>query len=93
MSPGAGALFWALSALGLALIGWMLVMWRFDYPWYRAFLFPVTIALMMGISLRSAYQFWRGETRWKGRVLRGLGDGSAGDLSGEALEERESPAK
>lgn len=88
VSPGAGALFWAASAFGLALVGWILVMRRFDYPWYRALFFPLSIALVMGIGVRSAFQYWRGEARWKGRTLPGL----AGGTGEEAPEKPQPPA-
>ena len=70
---------WTILAMGLALVGWIVVVRRFGYPLYYAFLFPVTIALTMGIATRSAYKFWRGEASWKGRTLPGLGEESSGE--------------
>jgi chlorobactene glucosyltransferase len=76
-SPDVATLMWAGSAIGLALAGWGLCLWRFGHPWYRAVFYPASIALVIGIALRSATLFWRGEACWKGRALPGLdSDGS-----------------
>ncbi len=72
LSTATGPLWWASAAICLALTGWILVMWRFGHPWYRAFLYPLTILLTMGIALHSAVLFWRGRASWKGRALPGL---------------------
>ena len=58
------------------------------YPWYRAFLYPLTIVAIMGICVRSAVQFWRGEARWKDRVLPGIGAEVALVPEGESVEHR-----
>ena len=60
---------------------------RFEYPWYRAFLFPVTIAIMMGIGLRSAFKFWRGQASWKDRTLPGVGEEPQGELGAQTASE------
>ncbi len=78
-SPGSGSLFWVGAALCLALASWLLVSWRFGHPWYRAFFYPLTVALIMGIGVRSAILFWRGKACWKDRTLPGI----AGDSSCE----------
>jgi chlorobactene glucosyltransferase len=78
-SPHAATLMWAGTAIVLALANWGLCSWRFGQPWYRAVLYPASIAIILGIAVRSATLFWRGEARWKGRTL----PGTATDRSGK----------
>lgn len=70
--PGEGPPFWAGVAVVLAFASWALTMWRFGQPVRRALLYPMIVACVLGISVRSALQFRRGEASWKGRTLPGV---------------------
>lgn len=77
LSSAGGPPFWAGAAVCLTLAVWSMVMWRFGQPLYRAFFYPLTIALILGIAVRSAVLFWRGQARWKDRTLPGLTRGAS----------------
>jgi len=59
----------AIAAIALALLLWGLFCWRFEFPLYLAFLYPVIIALVIFIALRSLLFTLRGRATWKGRTL------------------------
>jgi hypothetical protein len=59
----------AIAAIVLALLLWGLFCWRFSFPLYLAFLYPVIIALVIFIALRSLLLTLQGRTTWKGRTL------------------------
>jgi len=59
----------AIAAMALALLLWGLFCWRFGFPLYLAGLYPVIMALVIFIALRSLLLTLRGRTTWKGRTL------------------------
>lgn len=67
--PGVSVV-WLGAAIVLALASWILALWRFRYPWLWAFLYPVTIALIIALGIRSAFLYRRGKACWKGRQIR-----------------------
>lgn len=61
----------ALGGVGLALALWGLSNQRFRFHWFTTLLYPVCVALAIGVATRSAVQSTRGRTQWKGRRLPG----------------------
>ena len=59
----------ALAAMALAFLLWGLFCWRFGFPLYLACLYPVIMALVIFIALRSLLLTLQGRTTWKGRTL------------------------
>ncbi len=60
---------WALVCIGLALVSWTIVSRRAGYPAYQPLLYPLTIAVVLAIGLRSVVLTVLGRATWKGRRL------------------------
>ena len=60
---------WAALAAGLAFFSWSLVLWRFRFPIYLAFFYPVCSLLAVTIAAHSLYLHLTGLATWKGRVV------------------------
>jgi len=60
---------WALVCVGLAMSSWAVVSRRAGYPVYQPFLYPLTIAAVLVIGLRSIVLSVLGRASWKGRRL------------------------
>ena len=62
----------AAGCVAAALVLWLITALRFQFPLYLALLYPVVVAVGVGIALRSAVLTALGRTTWKGRpVVRG----------------------
>jgi chlorobactene glucosyltransferase len=59
----------AIADVLLALLLWLIFCRRFQLPLYLTFLYPLTIALAVGIAFRSLGITLLGRGVWKGRVL------------------------
>jgi chlorobactene glucosyltransferase len=59
----------AARAVALSLLLWGLANWRFGFPLYLTFLYPLTILLTLVIALRSMLLTLTGRATWKGRRL------------------------
>ena len=66
-----GAMRWAAMAAVVALIPWIMACARFKIPLYLALLYPVTVAAVILIGVRSAVLTMQGRLTWKDRVLAG----------------------
>ncbi|MBM3147407.1 MAG: hypothetical protein FJ000_05885, partial [Actinobacteria bacterium] len=60
---------WALACMGLTLASWTIVSRRAGYPAYQPLLYPLTIAAVLAIGLRSIVLTVLGRATWKGRRL------------------------
>jgi chlorobactene glucosyltransferase len=56
-------------AIALALMLWGVVEWRFGFPRYLMFFYPITILLSVTIALRSIRLTVTNRATWKGRTL------------------------
>jgi chlorobactene glucosyltransferase len=59
----------AATGVGVSLLLWGLTHWRFRFPLYLAFLYPLTVLLSVVIAMRSMALTAVGRTTWKGRTL------------------------
>jgi chlorobactene glucosyltransferase len=59
----------AAAAIVVSLLLWGITLWRFGFPLYLAFLYPVTMLLMVAIAMRSMVVTMSGRATWKGRRL------------------------
>jgi chlorobactene glucosyltransferase len=55
--------------LGLSLLIWGIFYWRFKFPFYLTFLYPVTQIVISTIAMFSMLRTLKGKTSWKGRIL------------------------
>lgn len=69
MPISARSLILAIVAVVLSLLLWGLSHWRFRFPLYLAFLYPVSVLLVEIIAGRSVWLTLRGQATWKGRTL------------------------
>jgi chlorobactene glucosyltransferase len=65
----ATSMYLAGIAIGLSLVLWGITLWRFHFPLYLAFLYPISISLAVVIALRSLVITVNGKATWKGRRL------------------------
>jgi chlorobactene glucosyltransferase len=59
----------AARAVGASLVLWGLTCWRFGFPLYLVFFYPITILLTTSIAVRSLLFTLTGRATWKGRTL------------------------
>lgn len=59
----------AAIAVAVSLLLWGLTHWRFGFPLYLLFLYPLTILLIVVIAMSSMVLTLAGRTTWKGRTL------------------------
>lgn len=59
----------AANAVGASLLLWGISHWRFGFPLYLAFSYPVSILLTVIIAIRSMILAIFGRATWKGRTL------------------------
>ena len=59
----------AVAAVVLSLLLWGVSTWRFGFPLYLVFLYPLTILLAVTIALSSMVLTIAGRSTWKGRRL------------------------
>lgn len=71
MVPGwSGPSPWlAAAAIAVSLLLWGITHWRFGFPLYLAFLYPLTMLLTVAIAMRSMVVTLSGRATWKGRRL------------------------
>ncbi len=71
MMPGwSGPSPWlAAAAIAVSLLLWEVTHWRFGFPLYLAFLYPLTMLLTVAIAMRSMVVTLGGRASWKGRRL------------------------
>ena len=55
--------------LGLSLVIWGLFYWRFKFPFYLTFLYPVTQIVVSTVAMFSMVRNLKGTAVWKGRIL------------------------
>jgi chlorobactene glucosyltransferase len=55
--------------LGLSLVIWGIFYWRFKFPFYLTFLYPVTQIVTSTVAMCSMVRNLKGTAAWKGRVL------------------------
>jgi chlorobactene glucosyltransferase len=55
--------------LGLSLVMWGLFYWRFKFPFYLTFLYPITQVVISTVAMFSMVRTLKGTTAWKGRIL------------------------
>lgn len=55
------------TALGFTI--WAIALTRFKFPWYLIFLYPLIIAMSIGLAVTSFMLAVSGKTSWKGRTL------------------------
>jgi chlorobactene glucosyltransferase len=59
----------AVIAIAASLLLWGITVWRFRFPFYLAFLYPVSILAGVIVAFRSMVLTLMGRTTWKGRTL------------------------
>jgi chlorobactene glucosyltransferase len=59
----------SVFSLGLALLIWGLFYWRFKFPFYLTFLYPITQIVVSTIAMFSMVRSLKGKATWKGRIL------------------------
>jgi chlorobactene glucosyltransferase len=59
----------AAAAIAVSLLLWGITHWRFGFPLYLAFLYPLTVLLTVAIAMRSMVVTLSGRATWKGRRL------------------------
>lgn len=62
---------WAWIAAGIGLVPWVLSCARFGMPLYVAPLYPLTVAVVIVLGIRSAVHSMQGKVVWKDRALAG----------------------
>jgi hypothetical protein len=60
---------YATLAVLLSITLWMMVYRRFKFPAYLVFYYPLSLALFLGIVVRSFVQTTTGTATWKDRTL------------------------
>jgi chlorobactene glucosyltransferase len=55
--------------LGLSLLIWGLFYWRFKFPFYLTFVYPITQIVISTIAIFSMFRSLKGKATWKGRIL------------------------
>jgi len=59
----------AAAAVALSLLLWGITHWRFGFPLYLVFFYPITMLLSVAIAMNSMVLTVRGRATWKGRTL------------------------
>lgn len=59
----------AAAGVGLAALIWLIFAWRLAYPRLLAVLYPIPIALALGIAFHSVYAGLTGKATWKDRSI------------------------
>jgi chlorobactene glucosyltransferase len=59
----------AAAAVALSLLSWGITHWRFGFPLYLVFFYPITMLLAVAIAMSSMVLTLRGRATWKGRTL------------------------
>ena len=59
----------AATSVAIASVLWGITYWRFGFPLYLTFLYPVSMILIFTIAMSSIILTLTGRTTWKGRTL------------------------
>lgn len=59
----------ATAAVAVSLLLWGISHWRFGFPLYLVFLYPLSLLLVVAIAMSSMVLTMAGRTTWKGRRL------------------------
>lgn len=60
---------YAIFAVALSLLLWLIAYLRYTFPAYLIFVYPLSLALFIAVAVRSFFQSATGTAIWKGRVL------------------------
>ena len=67
--PGIAEAAMPLSIISIAcsFIIWAVILWRFRYPWYSPFLYPVIVSVSFFLGISSVFAGFSKNATWKGR--------------------------